>query len=70
MDTPLQSNKNENLIEPEQSKQPDVNIDQMFTGKNGQISGAPFIINFGNIPIIIILILSIIEIYSYSYIFF
>jgi len=32
----------------------------MFTEKNGQISGPPFIINFGKIPIIIILILSII----------
>ena len=57
MDTPMHSIESENLIETEQNKQQEVNINQNFTDKNGQLSGETFVINFGNLPTILYLFL-------------
>ena len=53
MNTPINSNKKENLIEAEQNTPQNVNIYQYFTPTDAHLSEETFIIKFQNIPFII-----------------
>ena len=54
MNTPIHSNKNENLIEVEQNTPQNVNINQYFTPTDAPLSEETFIIKFQNWPFIFI----------------
>lgn len=74
MNTPMHSNKSENLIDEEQNKQQNVNINDFFNEKNAQSSGETLIIKIENYPIIFIagsifLLMTLIAIFS-TFIFY
>ena len=54
MNTPIHSNKKENLIEAEQNTPQNVNINQYFTPTDAHLSEETFIIKFQNWPFIFI----------------
>ena len=77
MNTPIHSNKKENLIEAEQNKAQNVNINQYFTPTDAHLSEETFIIKIDNILFIIfasfisliLIFIAIINSYLYNKIF-